>query len=256
MVNYDFQRINVKVPFLYDGGAPSTRVEEVFLCLFGDRLLLRYYNRIYVYGLRTKTWSRWESGNPELHNFGPLVAVPSNVTQAVNDQYYAGSSILANERVYIIKNGHSSTDTEKVGGVSVPINCSIITKNYDLANSFQFKKLNWWGADVVTNNGVRGIANPITYGFSSTWQSLSSKLWNSLATWQAPLASVSESTFVSATGSGTFRRFLKFPKALRYRQINFELRFTTSGSITDGPVKLFSLTVFTSTKQNVTKAVN
>lgn len=258
MSNYDFQRINTKVPFVYDGGAPSARAEEVFLCLFGDRLVVRYYNRIYVYGLRTRTWSRWESANSELHNFGPLVAFPSNVTSAVNDLFYAGSSILSNERVYLFKNGYSASDTENLASTPVAITCSITTKNYDLANSYQYKKLNWWGADVVTNNSVTGTANPIIFGFTTTWDILSAFLWSSLTanTWTSPTSSASVSTVVSASGSGTFRRFLKFPKALRYRQINFQVSFTTTGSLTDGPVKLFSLTIFSSTKETVTQAVN
>ena len=258
MSNYDFQRINVKVPLFYDATAPSTRAEEVFLCLFGDRLVVRYYNRIYVYGLRTRTWSRWESANSELHNFGPIVAMPSNVVSATNDEFYAGSAILSNERVYLIKNGFSTTDSEKLAGVAVSMNCSITTKNYDLSNSYQYKKLNWWGADVITNNSVTGIANPIIFGFVSTWGLLygQSKKWTDLATWANPLTSSSVSTVVTASGSGTLRRFLKFPKALRYRQINFQLQLTTSGATTDGPVKIFSLTIFTSTKETVTQAVN
>lgn len=258
VTNYIFNRINTKVPFFYDSAAPGPRVEEVFLCLFGDRLIARYYNRVYVYGLKTKTWSRWESANPELHNFGPLVGVPNNVVQAVNDEYYAGSSIQNNERVFVIKNGFSSTDEEKVGSTPVDIQCSITTKNYDLANSYQFKKLNWWGADVVTDNPVTGVANPVIYGFIPTWGMLANqgKKWSDLLTWGTPLVSASVSSSVSVSGSGTFRRFLKFPKALRFRQINFQLFLSTNGATTNGPVKIFSITIFAATKQVLTKAVN
>lgn len=256
MVNYDFNRMNVKVPFFYDSTAPSTRAEEVFLSRFGDRLVVRYFNRIYVFGLRTRTWSRWESADSELHNFGPMVAMPSNVVQDTNDVYYAGSAILSNERVYIMKDGYSSSDSEKKASTPVTINCSIMTKNYDLANSYQFKKLNWWGADVVTSNNVTGTANPIIFGFSATWDLLSTKLWNDLLTWDQPLTGASVSSTVAAGGSGTLRRFLKFPKALRFRQINFELDLSTSGATTDGPVKVFSLTIFAATKEVLTKAVN
>lgn len=258
MVNYDFKAINTKVPFLYDGGAPSARVEEVFLSIFGDRLIVRYYNRIYVFGLRTRTWTRWESANSNLHNFGPLVSIPSNVTQAVNDEYYAGSSIGSHEYVFVLKDGYSGSDVEKFSSTPVDIATYVKTKNYDLANSFQYKKLNWWGADVITNNSVTGTANPIIFGFTATWDLLSSFTWSDISsnTWDTPTSSASVSTTVSASGSGTFRRFLKFPKALRYRQINFELDFTTDGSTADGPVKLFSITIFSSTKQIVTQAVN
>lgn len=258
MVNYDFKRINTKVPFLYDATAPSPRAEEVFLSILGDRLICRYYNRIYVYGLRTKTWSRWESTNAELHNFGPLVALPSNVTQAVNDKYYAGSSILANERVFVIKDGFSPTDTEKIDTTPVDIFARIKTKNYDVANTYQFKKMSWWGADVVTNNAVLGTANPVIFGFKPTWGMLfaQNRPWLDLNTWSAPLQSASIIVAVGEPGTGEFRRFLKFPKSLRFRQINFELKFSTSGATIDGPVRLFTLTLFASTKQVVTQAVN
>jgi hypothetical protein len=65
VINLDFNRINTKVPFTYDATAPvgGAFVENVFLSIFGDRLLVRYFNRIYVYGLRTRTWTRWASAN-------------------------------------------------------------------------------------------------------------------------------------------------------------------------------------------------
>lgn len=260
MTNYNFNRINTKVPFVLDTTTPDTRAEEVFLCRMGDRLIVRYYNRIYVFGLRTRTWSRWESADTNLHNFGPLVSMPNGLSHAANEAYYAGSSILSNKKVYLIKDGFSSTDVEKNGSTSVPIKCRINTKNYDLANSHQFKKLNWWGADVVANQSVTGTANPVIFGFIPTWEMLANqnKIWSDLSstTWATTASSASVSSTVSASGSGTLRRFLRFPKALRFRQISFQVELQTDGSTADGPVKIFSLTIYAATKQTMTKAVN
>lgn len=258
IVNYDFQQINTKVPFIYDSTTPSTRAEEVFLSLFGDRLIVRYYNRIYVYGLKTRTWSRWESEDTNLHNFGPLIGIPSNVTQAINDLYYAGSSVLSNDKVYLLKDGFSSTDREAAAGVNKTIYSSITTKNYDLANPYQFKKLYWWGVDVESNTSVTGTVNPIVFGFLPTWSMLSGVTWGSLSTslWGSLVTNPSVSSTVSAVGSGNLRRFIRFPKGLRYRQINFVVEFTSSGATNDSPTKIFSVIAITATKETLSKALS
>lgn len=258
VVNYDFQRINTKVPFVYDSSAPSTRIEDVFLSLFGDRLMVRYYNRIYVYGLRTRTWGRWESEDPDLHNFGPLVGIPSNVVNAITNPYYAGSSILSNQRVYLMRDGFTSTDGEFSILFNRTIHASITTKNYDLANPYQFKKLYWWGVDIEANTSVTGTVNPIVFGFLPTWDLLSARTWTSLAAspWNALLTNPSVSSTVSAVGSGNLRRFIKFPKGLRYRQINFKVDFTCTGASGDSPVKIFSVIAVTATKETLSKALS
>jgi hypothetical protein len=259
IVNYIFTRINTKVPFLYDGTAPGgTRVEEVFLSIMGDRLIVRYYNRIYVLGLRTRTWTRWESASTNLHNFGPIVAFPSNVVAAVNDEFYAGSSIQNNKTVVRIRDGFDATNNEKVGGTPFTITCSALTKNLDLAASQVNKRLFWWGADVLTGNNVIGVASPIVLGAVTLWGDIfnQGKKASDLGTWQAPLTG-SVSVFSNVTAPGlTARVFAKFLKALRFRQINFRIQLTTNGTTVDGPCRLFTITIVAATKQTVVKAVN
>lgn len=258
IINYNFSRINTKVPLFFDNSAPSARAEEVFMCLMGDRLVIRYYNRLYIFGLRTRTWTRWESASIDLHNFGPLVAMPSNVLSAVNDEFYAGSSILSNEKVYRIRDGYDAVTTEQSASVQYAISCRAKTKNFDLAASQLFKRLHWWGADVLTSNNIVGIATPIVLGQLVLWGDLFSlgKLSSDLGTWASPLTgSVSVSTTVTGS-SGATRVFAKFLKGLRFRQINFEINLTSNGSTSDGPAKLFILIINTATRQRVPKAVN
>jgi hypothetical protein len=465
IINYDFQRLNTKVPFIRDDTAPSAFSDEtIFLSLIEDRLICRYYKKVYVYGLRTRTWSEWESTSNILQYFGPIITIHPST----GNEYYSGSCVSSS--VTIIKfidtytasskeqdfstisaltdtasvdsssswsnadtgqswttSGGSASDYSKSGGKAVHsqgsvnvfractssasnvqdfditltissnalatgsshifgilaryidannfytaevafsttqsvvlaiskvvagtgtslvsstvgglthaanteftvrfkgqgskltakiwltsnnqpaawsvaatdssitaagglivrsrldtgntntlpvlckwdniqlidtalvtkiITCSAKTKNFDMAISHQYKRLWYWGADVSSNNNIVGIATPVIVSFNVTWSSLSASAWNSLNTWSQPLSSPASVTTTATTGTGTARRFAKFLKSLRYRQINFEVRLTTEGSTVDGPARLFTMTIITESKQVVSKAVS
>lgn len=466
IVNYDFHPINLKVPFVVDKGSPSPFASEnEFLSVLGDRLIVRYFSRIYVYGFNTRTWSEWTSARDVLKYFGPIV----RVNDPNGDIYYAGSSISAYRGLYrllddqnatdkeqsftptytirdtytrVQSNGWSSADTGQaytpgagqtasdfsvdgssgiishgtrgvtrfieltsavvsdfdetidlsidkialtasvysdllfrdvdsvnnyylvrlewqaagasthlllykiVGGVAtqfadinlatayvaldkftvrircqgtllrikawktstqepnawtitqtdaafasgfvafsslvggsntttLPIQfkfdnlqigpltgqvedivCVAKTKNFDMAVSNQFKRLWWWGADVATNRDISGTATPIVISFNTTWSALSSTPWNQLKTWAQPLTVPAGVTTMVLTGAGTDRRFVKFLKSLRYRQINFAVTMKTQGSTVDGPAKLFTMMITTETKEGVSKAIS
>lgn len=260
MVNYDFNHINIKVPFTFDGATPTgtTRADEVFLCLLGDRLITRYYNRIYVFGLKTRTWTRWASADETLHNFGPLVAMPSNPTQDVNTKYYGGNSVSQNGKVVYVPNGYDSITKEKTLTTEVAIKSSIQTKNFDLADSHHFKKMMWWGADVLTNQDIVGKATPINNYFAVTWFELKTKTWFELKTntWFAPLVTPNTiETDVDVVSAAT-RKFVKFLRTLRFRQINYQVELTGDGSTATGPCRLFTLTAIIGSKQTVPKQVS
>lgn len=260
MVNYDFSQTNIKVPLEFDGATPigSTRADEVFLSLLGDRLILRYYNKIYVFGLKTRVWFTWESADPILHNFGPLLPFPSNPTQSVNTKYYAGSSLNEFTNMVYIPDGFDSVTEEHTLAASVTIFSTFITKNYDLADSHHFKKLMWWGADISTNQDVVGIATPITTSFKILWNDLAAKTWNSLSsnTWYAPLLVpvVIETDVPILTAAS--RKFVKFKKTLRFRQINYRMTLKGDGTTATGPCRVFTLTAIIGSKQTVSKQVS
>lgn len=260
LINYDFNKINVKCKFVTDLSKPAgtTRAEDVFMTRFGDRLLIRYFNRIYVYGIRTRVWSRWESANDYLHNIGPLVEMPSNVSASVDTVYYAGSSLTEHTKFYRMNDGFNASFREKQDASNVTINARIITKNYDIAASHLFKRLFWWGADVLTNNSVTGTVQPIIFSSQILWGDLinQSKAWNSLGTWLNPLTTASAVSDAVPTGSGTQRRFVRFIKALRFRQAYFQLDLTTDGTTNDGPARIYTITIAAKVKQTVPRDVN
>lgn len=469
VVNLDFSRINIKVPFVYDPTSPSAFAKEnVFLSLVQDRLVVRYYKKIYVYGLRTRTWTEWSSTRDNLHFFGPIVTThPSN---GINE-YYAGSCLSAGRNVVKFINWPTATNTEQtlspprniydkfartvsngwgtsdtgqvwtvsggngtsdfsvngtqgqitvnsvnnnrtatfdpsvaikdtdillsvscpvaitsnpaggwatanirtraqangdtyfariafkeggtigidmnkfVGGVTtnlgggdigaftvntaytarfqvsgstlrvklwnsanpepfawlMTVNDSVIstagqnsiycntltgntntsitfsftnwyvgnaadtttnivckarTKNLDMSVSNRMKRLYWWGADVTASTQVTGIATPIMISYIPTWDALKNNAWNSLNTWVQPLLTPASVTDIVATSTGTARRFIKFLKALRYRQINFEIDIVTTGTTADGPARLFTIIAISEPRQRVSKKIN
>lgn len=331
IINYDFNRLNTKVPFIRDATAPTSfAAESTFVGLLGDRLVCRFLKKVYVYGLRTRTWSEWGSTEDPLQYFGPIVTLKLDT----GPEYYAGSSLLANKTLVRLFDTINSTDLETVvtvrqavsgndaiflsylntpnadatdifvddyvqiyntgdvlkeatkfrvtnkvsDGVTtnifftpdaavttkstdklkvIPtINCTVKTKNFDMAISHQFKRLWWWGADVSTDRDIRGLATPIVFTFNVTWAQLSAYRWNQLNTWAQPLSAPSSVETITSTGTGTDRRFAKFLKSLRYRQINFQVRLVTEGSTVDGPARLFTMMIITESKQVVPKGVN
>lgn len=257
IINYEFTKINENLPFDYDATTPASRLEGVSLSIFGERLLLRYFNRIYIYGLRTKTWTRWASISPNLHNFGRLVAMPSNVVQDVNDVYYAGSTVSTDTSLYRLEDGYSSTVKENHSGTDFDIECECLTKNFDLAISHQFKRLFWWGVDVVTNRDIIGTATPIVFGGVVLWKDINLiKKWNQLGTWGNPLGASPYVETLVPNSSGISRRHIKFKRSLRFRQINFRVKLLTNGSTLQGPAKIFTMTIHVLSKQTVVKSIS
>lgn len=245
VTNYDFNRINQRVPFSLDGTGPGTYSEFFFLQVIDERLLVRYYNNIYVFNLRTRTWSRWSSTN----YFGPFQVIPRDLSGLSENVYIAGSCIVGEKKYFSLTPTYNAVTTET-------FTCSIRTKNYDLAVGHKFKRLFWWGADAAAVNPVTGTVGPIVYRFTVTWDQLTPYNWNQLQTWDAPLSTPVVTQTVTAVNSAARRRFFKFPKSLRFRQAYFSFSTTTDGTSTTGPVRIFSLTGMVAEKEVVPAAVN
>jgi hypothetical protein len=150
--------------------------------------------------------------------------------------------------------------TDEYGAAQETMECKIQTKNFNYQASAIFKRLFWWGLDAQFKGTVVGTAVPITQSFTVSWQTLfNNETWNSMLqyTWGSPQDG-SPPINTSVTESAvTFRRiFVKFLKSLRFRQIFFRVSFTTNGSSTEAPVRLFSLTTYVNPKQTVSKEIS
>jgi hypothetical protein len=260
IVNFNFQIINLKIPFELDSSMPTgttTRHEDQHISLLGDRLVVRFFNRTYVYGLRTKTWSEWRKTDiledVEWHIFGPLVKVIHDDSGLALDFYYTGYSfsVSAGLGYKQIRIPDKSTDDDVEGFGTSTMHCIATTKTYDMADPIRYKRLFWWGADVVTGNDIVGSVQPITIQFSPSWLSLGDLTWNDLNTWEIPLlGAVSTPTSIEADTIFNTNKFVKFLKSLRFRKVNFSIMMETDGSNLQ-PTKLLSFVALIKTKQLV-----
>lgn len=284
MTNYNFTRVSVKVPFEYDHTTPfegqTSTVDEWWkyaqsLSLVGDRLYARFYNRVYVYHLRLRAWTRLESNDESINYIGHAVQL-DNTNTDLNRGYesYVACSALgkvtdsagfgttgawkAYIKIYIMQDRYENTIQENgnIAVVNQDINCSMTTKAYDMGMSDHFKRLMHWGIDCITGRSVTGTIFPFSIAYKVTWAQLHVYQWHNLNTWGYPLFAVPSITQTQPQGAGLARRFIRFPKSLRFRLVQFQVDMVTTGNTSDGPARLYSLTAFIAGKQLTPEAVN
>lgn len=246
VTNYDFAKINSKVPFLFDSTKPGPWNFPVFLTLLGDRLVVKYYARLYIFGLKSKVWTRWDSGTRYI---GPAVAVPVRGEGQAIAEYILSTAVTSANLTYGFRDIYDSAHTET-------INCLIKTKNYDHGVPHRYKRLFWWGADVSTMSIITGTVQPVVVNFSVTWGDLAAYTWGQIAanTWGQPLSMPVIVQTVAAAQSA-LRKFVKFAKPLRFRQVNYQVEFSYNGTNLSGPARFFTLTTIIGTRQHVSKSL-
>jgi hypothetical protein len=164
-------------------------------------------------------------------------------------------------KIYLFKDVYDSVTTEN-GAInpdtfaSSLIKCSALTKVYDVGLSHRYKRLMHWGADVVTASDVTGTLFPTSMAYRAKWSQLKSLTWGELQTWGYPLLTIPTTTQTTSVSNRVDRRFIRFPKSLRFRLLQFEVSVSTQGNILDGPARLYTLTAFIGAKQLVPQAVN
>lgn len=282
MQNYDFTRVSVKVPFQYDPSTPDTAEDQEWkfprwLRLCGDRLIARFYNRLYVYHLRLRAWTRWDSEDPNIAAIGPIVQLDSTNTNSDSklghNSYVATSSLLVNIdsegpgeplswnlyfKIFRFQDyyGDSEFENGNITPASVDIKCSLTTKAYDIGVSHRFKRLMHWGVDTITGRTITGTIFPFTIAYKVTWAQLHIYHWHELNTWGYPLFKIPSIEQAQPIGAGIARRYIRFPKSLRFRLVQFKVDMLTIGNKSDGPARLYSITAFVGGKQLAPKAVN
>ena len=250
-INNRAQRLNVKVPFVAGTRTGIDTSQARAVSLFNNRIIFSFFNYMYVFGLRTRTWTIWRSPSN-----GPIGELFAAITDDEFETAIAFSSaIVPASGTRVAKTLHLadtfSTDTENFV-------CTLQTKNYNYQSSSTYKRLFWWGVDAIFRGEVRAYAVPITYNQTITWNQLATSLWNNVLPnhWDQPATpTISIETVRDTAGVSAIRKFVKFMKALRFRQIHYTLEFDTDGSQNTAPVRLFSLMTYVRSHQRVSKTV-
>lgn len=240
-------QINVKVPFT---ATSKTGIYIPFaVSEFNRRVIFTYYDTMYVYSLRTRTWTTWKSD--VYGSIGKIVRkeTASDVATAIT-----------HKSAEIPAGGTRSTPTlqisDIVGSATEQMTCVVQTKIFNYQASSVYKRLFWWGIDASFKQTVEGLAFPITYNFVNIWSELLPRTWGSLLGnfWVRPLDQPPfADTTVNVSGDLFGRKFVKFFKSLRFRQIYYRIEFPTDGSTTTAPVRLFSLMTYVNPKETVSK---
>lgn len=250
-VNNNVQQINLKVPLRATNKSGITIPFAV--SLFNNRAIFHYYDTMYVYSLRTRTWTRWKSPT-----FGAISQImsPSGV---LTDEAYANTGTTVPPGAG--RTGKLLHIADETTSASENFTCEIQTKNFNYQNSSNFKKLFWWGVDAVFRTRVRAWAVPIVQRSSTTWGYFIENgiTWGDLlnGTWGTPFSAANQAySDYNLQGSGPIRKFVKMFKTLRFRQIYFRVVFDTDGSLGSAPVNLFTITAYVATKETVSKTVS
>lgn len=281
MSNYDFVRVSVKIPFEYDEAVPANSnvgwKYPFWVRVVGDRAVVRFYNRIYVYHLRLRGWTRWESNDESIAYLGPIMRLDNTNTSLLRgyDTYVACSSLSVVTdaqgpgssgawkmyfKLFKMEDRHTLTNTENGTLVapfpSVDIDLSMLTKQFDIGLSHRFKRLMHWGLNCYTARNVTGTLFPFSVAYKVTWDQLKIYHWHDLNTWEYPLTAIPGTTQEVSGDSGKQVKFIRFPKSLRFRLLQFRVDMATQGNTTDGPAYIYSVTAFVGAKQLMPKAVN
>jgi hypothetical protein len=252
-INNRATQINVKTPLISGTRTGIDETQARAVSLFNRRIIFSYFDKLYVYSLRTRTWTVWTTDT--YTSIGQILSVVSN------DQYESAicfsSKLIANGSGRVAKT-LQITDTF-TAGESETFNCVVQTKNFNYQSGATYKRLFWWGTDASFKGTVVGTATPITFNQAIPWSSLASSTWTSLASysWDQPSTpSIAVTTTQSTAGASTIRKFVKFLKGLRFRQINFRVTFVSDGTPDTSPVRLFSLMTYVRSHAHVSKSVS
>jgi hypothetical protein len=88
LINQKFSQINLNVSFRTSEDSPDASAPNVDMSVVNRRLVIRYFNTLYIYSVDTRTWSQWKSegGTP-----GEFVELPADSASSNPSTYIAAS---------------------------------------------------------------------------------------------------------------------------------------------------------------------
>lgn len=249
--NWQWEQANIKIPFPYSNSQALTNYTGSSLSVVGNRLLVRYYDKYFVLGLKTGAWSTWVWHNGTSYYPTDFIANPNVDAVTGVGRYYAGT--YASTLACWFKFNDDAT----IGTGTETFTARLTTKSYDFGPSYSFKRLFFWGVDIVAGTNVTYTVSPVVYNVPVSWGQLLGVPVANLLTWGRPLnQSIDVSDSASGDSASGYRTFVKLLKSLRFRQVQFTLVTSINTTVPDDPCRVFSLTAFVDAKQVVVKKVS
>lgn len=232
--------------------------DQYGLTLHRDRLFVRYYSKLYVYSLRVKRWSTWETAK----KFSKLVVIPS--ASVGLDTAYAHSASSTNAGAGFFFQDDRKTLYSGPGDVTNEVfQGRIKTRTYDYDVPENYKLQFWWGAAIATSGSFTATASIPNAKPNLSWADAQAQY----GSWGAAIAAgltwgSSSNVDVTITVAPTLgkyaRKFVKLPKKMRFRQIYYTLvcDVVTNSGIADASLRIYDLTVHVKQKQAVVKGTS
>lgn len=240
-------QLNTQVPFVSVNRVGCYLPFSV--SVLNRKVIFSFYDVAYVWNLRSRTWSTWTT--PAFTGIGKFIPFQGALT---NDamSYIGHSNYTRGTQPTLFFTDAYSTESEPV-----PYDSVALTKTYDYATPDHFKRLFWWGADMLARVPVTGTLRPVVYATQVTWGQIRQGTWGQLLqrTWGSP-ATPSYDAAYTVAAQGINRVFFRFAKSLRFRRIRYQIKVTSTGSSTTGPNKLFGIETVVSVKQLVPRQVS
>lgn len=249
--NWTWEQANLKVPFPYANSKAQTSYAGSCLSIIGNRLLVRYYDNYFILGLKTGAWVKWIWNDGSTYYPTDFISNPNVDPVTGVARLYAGNynTALACWFKFI---------DSAVSGIGTETFLSkLTTKSYDFGPSYAFKRLYFWGVDIVTTTPVNYTVSPVVYNVPVKWGQLIGVPFSALLTWGRPLSlSIDVTDSASGSSASGYRTFVKLLKSLRFRQVQFTLNTSINTTVLSAPCRVFSLTAFVDSKQVVVKKVS
>lgn len=262
--NYIYTRINYTIP-LQGYKAPSDFKFTHTLSVWADRVIVSFYGQTVVYNLMTRTWCEWrrfwgtEISLDDFVSIGRVLPIPGETNP---DSAWVDTGLLAtvtyDNFLGLIHNELVTQDSDMTTNAELMI-CIAETKSYDYQSPAIWKRLRFWAADVDIKQSINVFAQPATFGSQITWGQMDDLTWDFYKDkpWANLLGSTGvEADSVSVQGLGEGRKFIKFLKSLRFRQISFRIEAETRGTLATAPVRIFSLITYAREKALVTPKIS
>lgn len=245
MVNYQWERIDDKIDIAKGVMSTSALVDPFqseFICLFGDRLILRFHFTWFSYSLLTRTWSKWESYLTPVNYVGPLQIVHDPER---NFKYYFAGTVHPNKAEIIYFRDRYTTDaTDQEWDSNTletkPIKYVVETKNYGFDSPGEYKKLKYWIAEVNTSEDV----TPTIEGLAGAKNVRA-----------ATTVSV-EKTVTLTPISGQDKYALKFKGGFRFKEIYFYLEAQSTSGVASPPPLFGKIRAIVGLKQTAANEVS
>lgn len=251
--NWVWEQLNIRVPFQFVDTHAGNWTRHCCLSAVGFRVIARYYDSYYIFNTKTRTFTLWTSTlTVDQLIKSPLIDTVTGIDSYIGGNYYKWNGGSASNRLFNFKDAITAADSENY-------TATVKTKAYSFNVPYSFKRLMWWGIDLLARAPITVTAIPIAYGIPVKWNQLPPRKWLDMppGTWGAPLdisISVGDSADIkNALGK---RMFVRFIKSLRFRQIQWVISSNLDATTATSPLQIYSVTAYIVNKQLVPAKIN